>query len=202
MINHGSFLAAARSLGCLAITLGTFILVLSPQTYADERPRDKTLVVSGQSVQQYSDGRSERSGWNAYIYFAPDGTVYADLGGSQGVMIPSNATSASDHHVIPRSDGHTQTSSDSLQIFGNLQNFNVAIRTDIVNSGGPIKSAVTFHARYAMVLDISGNVCVVRNSNLNDWWENAPDRRMAAIPGSATCQLLPGRHLSSPETLR
>jgi len=186
---------------CLSITLGTFILIFLPQTHADERPRDKTLVVSGQSLEQYSDGRSKRSGWITTIYFSRDGTAYGDVGGSQGVVIAPNAISGRDHHVIPHSD-HTQTISASLQIYGTLQNFNVAMSLDNVSSGGSIKSAVTYHSRDTVVLDVSGNVCVIRSSNLNEWWENAPDRTIAAIPGSATCQLLPGRHLSPPETLR
>jgi len=201
MITSGLFLAAARSLAYLVITLGIFILVLSSQTQADERPRDKTLVISGQSSEQYLDGRSKRSQWRTNIYFSRDGTAYGDVGGSQGVVIPLNATSGSDHHVVPHSD-HTQTISASLQIYGVLQNFNVAMSLDSVSSGGFIKSPVTYHSRDTVVLDISGNVCVVRSANLNEWWENAPDRRFTAIPGSAACQLLPGRHLSSPETLR
>jgi hypothetical protein len=147
---------------------------------AGERPIDKTLWLTMPfSARSVNEQLSRVMKWN--IYFGKDGTAYMTdegTGPEQGAVVPPNVDSVTRNRI---KDGKPYT----LQMNGSLAEFRV--RYLLRDAAANI--AIGFD------LNISEAVCTVLRSQF--MMEPPPGRPpVTTASGPATCQLLPGRHLS------
>jgi hypothetical protein len=176
----------------LFLAICSLIIGVCPgDSYADERPRNVTVALSFPTVMRNPAGRFDYDRLRVQIYFGSDGTAYANMGNSQGVVLPANLNSNTHQGIYDRGAGKILYTTEYLQISGPLSNFIVIFNNDSFANW----ASATTHVRTSFLLDITGQSCSIRSSTVSVSGENDPTGA-AAAPGPKTCQILLGRHLS------
>jgi hypothetical protein len=166
--------------GIWTMVLGSALCVPLSAGWAGERPIDKTLWLTLPfSARSVNEQISRTMQWN--IYFGQDGTAYVTdqgTGPERGGVVPPNVDSVTANRI---KDGKPYT----LQMNGALADFHIRylLRDSVANI------AIGFD------LNITETGCTVLRSQF--MMEPPPGRPpVTTASGPATCQLLPGRHLS------
>jgi len=173
-------------------------LLISELGWAEERPRNVTLVLNRTEVNRHANGRTDTNNQSFRIYFGSDGTAYIQTGirlngDNVGVAVPPNVSYGSYSFDQNFPSGPLQRITATASIHGQMSNLNIVATNNLCDAGrGPETCAQIMRG---FVLQFSGTTCtVVEGTFTIKPATNAPNPTVAtSIVGPQTCSILSGR---------
>ncbi len=165
------------------------LLIAWRPAFADDRPRDITLLLRTPSKIVFSDGDTMNSPLALRIFFALDGTAFIEVDKEQVIELPP----------AKRSGSMTTAGGDrwTAEISGSPDALNVDLVT--YQSYAPDAPSVSFNMRVQYSLRLSREECIVTSGNANVWIEGKLPKPLSVsiTKGTPTCDMLPGKHLKT-----
>jgi hypothetical protein len=185
------------TLRSIAVML-TMTLLIARSGWADERPRNVTLIVYRTEASQHVNGRIDTVTTPLEIYYGSDGTAYVQLGlggnGNHiGAVIPPNRSSGYYSTIVTLPVPPPQRITLAASLEGQMPNLNIMVTMNMCDADG----SRCFQSWRGFRLQVSGATCTVVGGTYNAKSDDtAPNPTVStSIVGAQTCSIQPGRQL-------